>query len=81
MVKHFEWLLKAAEAGYGKVYGKVGQCYREGNGVIPNKAKALYWFRKAAEVDETDAHARLLAFLILDAGGDGVAVEKKLKRR
>ena len=44
----FGWILKAAEAGDPNGMGNVAVAYREGKGVVADKATARLWSEKAA---------------------------------
>ena len=52
--------LDAAEGGDVKAQFSLAQCYDCGYGITPNREKAKYWFRKAAEQGDQDAKKELL---------------------
>lgn len=54
-----EKLRKAAELGDAYATTNLGGCYANGTGVEENIEEAIRWFRKAAELGETNAQALL----------------------
>ena len=44
-----EYLKKSAEMGYAPAQCKLGDCYANGQGVEEDEAKAVQWYRKAAD--------------------------------
>lgn len=53
------WLLDAAERGFLDEQYELAMCYFEGNGLEKDYAKAVEWFRKAAEQGNKDAKEHL----------------------
>lgn len=50
-----EWLAKATSCNDADTQQKVGIIYRDGKGVAIDYKKALEWFKKAANQDNSDA--------------------------
>lgn len=50
-----KWFRKAAENGYDDAQYLLGDCYRNGQGVIENDEEAFRWFLKAAEQGHREA--------------------------
>lgn len=56
----FKSLLKAAEASFAyDAWYALGECYEEGNGTERDAAKAMEWYRKAADGYHIHAKARI----------------------
>jgi len=65
------WYGKAADLGHLRAAARLGQCYLEGLGMVPNHERGLQWSRQAAE------KGIALAFRILgDAYSKGRGVER-----
>jgi hypothetical protein len=62
---------KAAEAGHADAMFSVGVCYRQGQGVEQDDAKAAAWYRRAAEKGQGEA-----AFNLGSSYANGRGVEK-----
>ena len=63
--KMFKFYRLAAEAGHKKAQFNIGMCYSDGDGVEQDKAKAKFWYAKAAKEGEAAAMHNL-AFLLFD---------------
>ncbi|MDZ4743397.1 MAG: tetratricopeptide repeat protein [Verrucomicrobiota bacterium] len=57
--KSFEWMLKAAEAGYATAQYRLGIYYALGIGVPEDKKKAFLWYKKAAMSSHAEAQFTL----------------------
>lgn len=68
--KSFNWYLKAAEQGHPSASRIVGLKYQQGEGVIKNYDKALYWFKKGAELGDYLAINNLV--IMYEYGVEGV---------
>ena len=53
--KAFRLAIEAAEYGYAEAQYNLGRCYYNGEGVIQDYAKAVEWYRKAAEQGYVEA--------------------------
>ena len=53
------WYAKAAEQGHAKSQYELGKCYKNGEGVAKDRAKAVELFTKAANQDNADAQLAL----------------------
>jgi len=67
-------LMRAAEGGDPKAMGNLGYCYMTGQGVEPDPAQALAWYRKGAEAGDETARRNLRALetaqgLLAEDGG------------
>ena len=51
----FKCYLALAEEGDASAAAKVGQCYLNGHGCVPDAAQALHWYTKAAEAGDADS--------------------------
>lgn len=68
----FPWILKAAEAGFVFAQWEVGTMYQYGEGVAQDFQKAIPWFQKAAEQDDSIAYAASKALGYAFERGEGV---------
>ncbi len=50
---------KAAKQGDAKAQFSLGDCYKEGKGVLKDYKKAIYWYEKAAKQGDSSAQASL----------------------
>lgn len=57
--KAFKLFKEAAEGGLARAQGELGFCYREGIGVDPSLAEALYWYRKGARLGDDISQVNL----------------------
>ena len=48
------WYLKSAQNGNAMAAYNMGCCYRHGDGVKKNGAKAVEWYEMGAEIGDTD---------------------------
>ena len=63
----FEWMYKAAEAGFAKAQYNLGEMYYRGHGVQADFNKFEYWIRKSANQGYADAQIVLGdAYLTVD---------------
>ena len=53
--KSVHWLRKAAKHDEGAAQYLLGLCYRDGEGVLKSRHRALAWFQKAAANSERRA--------------------------
>ena len=51
----FDWFMKAAEGGNASAQYKLGLCYLDGKGVVPDSLESFKWINKAAEQNHTGA--------------------------
>lgn len=49
------WFRKAAEQGHAEAENRLGECYRDGQGIAPDMSEAIRWFERAAEQNNPDA--------------------------
>ena len=63
----FRMLLRAARRGDATAFISLGYAYDTGSGVRPSKAKALYWYGRAAALGEA-AGAHNIATVFRDRG-------------
>uniref|UniRef100_A0A3Q3A8B4 DAP3 binding cell death enhancer 1 n=1 Tax=Kryptolebias marmoratus TaxID=37003 RepID=A0A3Q3A8B4_KRYMA len=68
----FTCFLAAAQQGYSKAQFNTGVCYEKGRGVRKNKAKALYYYRKAAAGGHKQAQYRAAKLLLASRGQQSV---------
>lgn len=59
--------ISAARAGLAAGQCKLGHCYLEGRGIIPNLGAALRWFRRAALQGDPDAQTMLATLALQGA--------------
>lgn len=63
-----DWIEAAADEGDARAPLILGEAYELGLGVLPNVGKALYWYRAAAFLGDSDARYRLGRYLLLLPG-------------
>jgi TPR repeat protein len=64
-----ERMLQRAQQGYIQDQLTLGTMYRDGKGVVPNSALAMYWFRRAADSGSPEAQLQVGTLLLLGEGG------------
>ena len=52
-------LVRRAQRGEARAQNDLGVCYHQGKGITQNYSQAVYWYRKAAEQDNTAAQYNL----------------------
>jgi len=55
----FEKMLECAKRGYAEAQLRIGECYRDGIGVVAEPSKAMTWFEKAARQGNAEAQYAL----------------------
>ena len=66
---------QAAEKGHAGAQNNLGVCYKKGEGVEPDDAKAAYWYRKAAEQGLKEAQNNLGAYYAVEENNYAEAVK------
>ncbi|MBR5427060.1 MAG: sel1 repeat family protein [Clostridia bacterium] len=66
------YLSAACEAGDPDAMLDMGGMYLSGNGIPADRERALFWYRKAAELDHPLAFNRLAQFYLYDEDEDGL---------
>ena len=57
--KAVKWWRKAAKQGHVGAMVRLGDCYRNGDGMDPDPAEAFKWWRAAAEQEDAEAQYKL----------------------
>lgn len=64
------YFVRAMEAGSIKAMGEIGFMYQYGYGVTKNKSEAVKWYRRGAELGDTDSMNSLADCLLKGIGTD-----------